>query len=400
MDLGRYFQEALRQLVSSKLRTFLAVLGILVGTASVVAMVSIGLLVQNNILKQFKAMGTNLLSISIQPKNYNNPNKSPFATLTIDSAKNIITASPNIKRVAPYVSSYGSVVYNGHELSGSAVGITPEMYDLAKLNLAKGRFLTYLDVTDNDYFCLIGHQLAMSIKKQGIANPIGTQIRLGQNIFTIVGVLKKWPINWFISADFDQSIIMPLNTAMAINNKAKISNVDVRILNTNLLEATQNAITQYIKVHTIDQQIRITSPKKMIETMEKQQQTMTIFLGLIGGISLLVGGIGVMNIMLVSVAERRREIGIRKAIGARQIDIQMQFLVESITLSLIGGLAGVLLGIVVTYIASLYSKWDFKIFLTPVAVGFFVSVMVGVFFGFYPAKKAAKLDPIASLRAE
>lgn len=400
MKMQQYFKSAIYQLAASKLRTFLAVLGILVGTASVVAMVSIGLLVQNNILKQFKAMGTNLLSVSVQPKNYNQPNNSPYAHLSIKSANNVINASRNIMKAAPYVSSYGAIIYDGHNLSGSTVGVSPTMYDLAKLSLAKGRYLSYLDANDNNFFCMIGHALLDDIKKQGILNPIGTQVRVGQSIFTIVGVLKKWPINWFISADFDRAIIIPLRTAMAINNKAKINNIDMRIKDTGKLAQTEAAVKAYVMANTEDQQVRITSPKSLIETMEKQQRTMTIFLGLIGSISLLVGGIGVMNIMLVSVAERRREIGIRKALGARQGDIQRQFLVESVTLSFIGGLSGVLLGVIITYIASLYSKWDFTLFLTPIVVGFVVSVLVGVFFGYYPAKKAAQLDPIQSLRAE
>jgi len=398
MDMSGYFKEALDQLASSKLRTFLAMLGILVGTASVVAMVSIGLLVQNNILQQFKQMGTNLLSISIQPSNYNTPNKSPYANLSIVKAKDMVTASDNILKVAPYVSSYGEVVYDGHSLNGGAVGISLAMFDLAKLHLATGRYLSFLDFTDNDYYCIIGNDLAKSIKKFGVSDPVGSQIRLGKTIFTIVGTLKKWPVNWFISADFDQSIIMPINTAMAINNKAKISNVDVRIKNTNLLEATKNAIKSYVKANTIDQQVRVTSPKSLIDTMEKQQRNITIFLGLIGSISLLVGGIGVMNIMLVSVMERRREIGIRKAIGARPRDIKLQFLVESVTLSLLGGVVGVILGVLITYVVSLYSKWEFILFLTPIAVGFFVSVLVGVFFGYYPASQASMMSPIDCLR--
>ncbi len=398
MEVKTHIREAFRQLTSSKLRAFLAVLGILVGTASVVAMVSIGRLAENQILLQFEQLGINLLSVSIYPANYNNASADPNANLSLDNANNLGTASSNIEMAAPYVSNYGSFSYQGKPLQGSSVGITPNMMNIASLSLASGRALSFLD--NNDYFCVIGSTLYQSIQQQGITNPIGTQIAIGSTIFTIVGVLNPWQTNWFFNTDFNSAALVPISTALSMQKDGKISNVALKINDTNLMTQTEAAITTYIQQHTIKQQVDIRSPKSIIDSMKQSSETMTLLLGLIGSISLIVGGIGVMNIMLVSVAERHKEIGIRLAIGAKQRDIQLQFLIESVTLSIFGGVAGMILGVVVTYGVSLYSKWVFSFFILPPVVGCLVSIMTGVFFGFYPARKASKLDPILTLRSE
>lgn len=395
MTLNSYFKEALRQLASAKLRAFLALLGLLVGTASVVAMVSIGKLAETQILSQFEQLGINLLSISVYSDN-SNTSTSPGIVLDQQSAAQLISASPNITQVAPYYNSYGNIVYNGTSLQGSSVGLTPAMMKIAKLSVAKGRALSFLD--NSNYYCVIGADLSNSIAEQGVANPVGSQIRVGNAIFTIVGILQSWPSNFFFNTDFNSAVIIPLGTAMALQKNPAISNIAVQIHDNSKLNQTQDAIKRYISAHTQDQQIQINSPKTIIDSMRKSSSTMTLLLGLIGSISLIVGGIGVMNIMLVSVAERQREIGIRLAIGARARDIQMQFLIEAVTLSILGGISGMLLGILVTYGVSLYSKWQFAFFVMPPIIGGLVSVMVGIFFGFYPARKASKLDPIITLR--
>ena len=398
MDIRTHTREAVRQLTSSKLRAFLAVLGILVGTASVVAMVSIGRLAENQILLQFEQLGINLLSVSVYSQSYGNPSANPNANLSLTDAENIAAVSTNISLVAPYLSTYGSIVYNGKSLQGSSVGITPAMMSIASLSLASGRALSFLDA--NNYFCVIGNQLAQSIEQQGTKNPIGAQITVGNSIFTIVGVLNPWQTNWFFNTDFNNAVLIPIATALSLQKSATISNVAIKINDTNLMSQTENQITQYVQQHTIKQQVNIRSPKSIIDSMKKSSETMTLLLGLIGSISLIVGGIGVMNIMLVSVAERHKEIGIRLAIGAKQRDIQLQFLIESVTLSIFGGVAGMVLGVLVTYGVSLYSKWTFSFFILPPLLGCIVSVLVGIFFGFYPARKASKLDPILTLRSE
>jgi putative ABC transport system permease protein len=395
LSIKTQITEALKHLAASKMRSFLAVLGILVGTASVVAMVSIGKLAENQILSQFKALGINLLSVSIYPKG---ESSNPFDALSLNNAITLKQASKNIENVAPYISNYGSITYDGHTLSGSSVGATPIIYKIAKLYQASGRPLSYLD--HNDYFCVIGSTIAQQIKARGVMNPIGKQIRVGSNYFTIVGTLHKWVVNFFFNTNFNTAILIPISTTMHINKTAVIRSVALKIKDTSIMQSTENEIKAYVAKHSIKQRVDVRSPKSLVDSMKKSSQTMTLLLGLIGSISLIVGGIGVMNIMLVSVAERHKEIGIRLAIGAKQRDIQMQFLVESITLSIFGGVTGMILGIVSTYFVALYSKWTFSLFLMPPLVGCFVSIMVGVFFGFYPAMKASKLDPIQTLRSD
>jgi len=398
LSLRTHTREALRQLLSSKLRAFLAVLGILVGTASVVAMVSIGQLAENEILSQFKSLGINLLSVSIFSNNYDQTQSNPMAGLSLQYAENLHTSSKNLILSAPYISSYGDVIYQGVEQNASTVGVTPSMVPMAKLSLNQGRLLSFVD--QGDYFCVIGSSLAQSLQKQNPNNLINTQIQVGDNIFTIAGILNPWPTNFFFNTDFNYAILIPISTALGMQKNNAVDNIALRVINTHLLPKTELEIKSYIKKHTIDQQVSIRSPKSLIDSMEKSSETMTILLGLIGGISLLVGGIGIMNIMLVSVAERHKEIGIRKAIGAKNKDIILQFLVEAIVLSIFGGVAGMLLGVLIAYIVALTKGWIFAIFLLPPLVGCLVTISVGIFFGFYPAYKASKLDPIQTLRSE
>lgn len=398
MNLKTHLREALRQLLSSKLRAFLAVLGILVGTASVVAMVSIGQLAENQILSQFKSLGINLLSVSIYNSDYSESNKNPAANLSLKAANTINTASKNILIAAPYVSTYGSLAYQGTSLDGSTVGVTSNMSEIAKLKLMDGRNLSFLD--HNDYYAVIGNALYHSILKTGVSNPIGTQIHVGGWIFTIVGVLKKWPENFFFNTDFNTAVLVPISTSLSMSKSAAINNVALRIDKTSQMAATEAALKTYISQHTISKRTDIRSPKSLIDSMQKSSETLTILLGLVGSISLLVGGIGIMNIMLVSVAERHREIGIRKAIGAKGKDIITQFLIESVVLSIFGGVAGMILGVAATYVVSIVKGWSFTVFFLPAIVGCLVTVFVGIFFGFYPAWKASKLDPIETLRSD
>ena len=394
MRISTHINEALRQLTASKLRAFLAMLGIMVGTASVVAMVSIGKLAEDQILSQFTKLGINLLSVNISSSG---GNVVASNTLSTHHAQAIPQAITNVSDVAPYFISFGQIVYQGNRLEGSSVGVTPAIFDLAKLTLLHGRRLSFLD--KNDYYCVIGNKLYQKILSTH-SHVLGTQIEVGKMIFTIVGVLAPWPSNFFFQSDFNSAVIIPLQTALKTLNNAQISNLAIRVHDTTLIHHTEQQIKQYIQQHTYGETATIQSPKSLIDSMQSSSNTMTLLLGMIGSISLLVGGIGVMNVMLVSVAERHREIGLRLAIGARQQDIQMQFLIESITLAIFGGLSGMLLGIAVTLGVSLYSHWHFHLYLLPPLVGALISILVGVFFGFYPARKASKLNPIQTLRSE
>lgn len=396
MRITSHIQESLRQLLHAKLRSFLAVLGILVGTASVVAMVSIGQLAENQILSQYRQLGINLLSITAYATQQNQ-NMNPYAVITLAKTNDLKKVDPNIIELAPYITSYGNIIFRGQSVEGSTVGVSASIQAIAKLQLAAGRFISFLD--GRNQYCVIGSSIAKNI---GLTpqETLGKQIRIGQTIFTIVGVLKKWPENFFFSTDFNQSILIPIESALAIRKSIAINNIALQLKNASEESATAKKVKNYLQNHTTNLQIDIHSPQSLIKSMESSSNTMTLLLGLIGSISLLVGGIGVMNIMLVSVSERHREIGIRLAIGACQRDIQLQFLIEAGSLSLFGGIGGMIIGIIATYIVSLYSHWTFSFLLWPPMLGGAVSTLTGIFFGFYPAYKASKLDPISTLRSE
>ncbi len=214
----------------------------------------------------------------------------------------------------------------------------------------------------------------------------------------MVGVADKWPENSFFNEDVNRSVLIPIDMSMVLEKNAQIRNVIMRLQKNANPDQTQNEIKQFIHGNAPELKIFFRSAKELIASMKSQQKIFTLLLGMIGGISLLVGGIGVMNVMLVSVAERRREIGIRKAIGARRKDIRALFLFEAIALALFGGIVGVILGVTVSLVIAYFADWGFGIYLMPPLIGFIVSTATGVFFGFYPAHRASKLDPIETLR--
>jgi putative ABC transport system permease protein len=384
--------------MTSKLRTFLAVLGILVGTASVVAMVSGGKLATRQALAQFKSLGTNLLSVQVNQAQSGSGSASSKVKLTLQQADGIKTISPAIQQVAPYTSLYVPITYHGHTLNGSILGVTHSMAPVMKIKIAKGRFISFLDRFEK--FCVIGQSMAQSMKQYTVKSLIGQQIDLHGNFFTIIGIAKKWTPNSFLYADVNQSLLIPIQVSNQLSKYAQINSIIFRLGKGVDLKGLQAAITNYFNENVPGKQLYFQSAQQLIQSMQKQQSILTVFLGFIGSISLLVGGIGVMNIMLVSVTERKREIGIRLAIGAKRRDIRLMFLIESVMLSLFGGIVGVLLGILISFIIADFKGWAFTVFWLPPTIGFVVSMFTGVFFGFYPAYKASKLDPIETLRTD
>jgi putative ABC transport system permease protein len=398
LKLNHYIKEGFANLFSSKLRSVLALLGILVGTASVVAMVSGGELATNEALKQFKTLGTDLLAVSINDAPDQENKKSITENLNLHNANQIITADKHILNIAPYTQVFNPLQFNGHEINGSILGVTDSFAPIIHINVAKGRFISVLD--GYALYCVIGAKIYEEIKEVTLMDPIGQQMQLGKDYFTIVGVLKPWPENSFVYANMDYSVLIPILTSTAMSQYASINNIILRLSPNADIEKVQANITQYVNQNVTNKRLFYRSAKELIARMAKQSQILTVFLGLIGSISLLVGGIGVMNIMLVSVVERKREIGIRLAVGANRSNIRALFLIEAIMLSLIGGILGVLIGVFISYVMALCWHWHFIFFIWPPVIGFSVSVATGIFFGFYPAYKAAQLDPIQALRAE
>ncbi len=402
MTITNSIVDALANLRASKLRSFLAILGILIGTGSVVTLISSGELATQTALAQFKSLGTNLLSVSmyqqVQQSKQQSENTQAYQTLTVNNAKNIITVDNNILMVAPYTSSYAQNSVDGHNLNASVIGATQNLAHAIKITLLQGRFISDLDHYSN--YCVIGHDVYKTMQHYGISNPIGKQIRSGNTIFTIVGIANRWPENSFFDQSINQSIIIPIQTSLVLNKYTQINNIVFRLKASATIPPIKIAIQHYLSTVAPGNSVFIRSAQELISKMQSQQQTFTLLLGIIGGISLLVGGIGVMNIMLVSVVERRREIGIRRAVGAKKRDILLLFVVESTTLSLFGGILGVIFGILASLIIAEFSHWKFTLFLTPPILGFVVSASIGIFFGYYPAYRASQLDPIDALRSE
>lgn len=397
MPIISHCQQALVNVAAAKLRSFLAVLGILVGTAAVVALISCGQLATEKALEQFKSLGTDLLAISIYQKA---PNKSQgdVNSLSVDQWQQVVDRIPYVLKIAPYSTAYQPMSFQGKLMQGVVIGADQELADVVHIRMKQGRFVSFL--TPFEHYCVIGDGLAKQIGQISLDDPLGKQIRIGQALYTIIGVASHWKENGFFNEDINQSVIIPIVGMPLISKDVRINNAVMLLKPDSPIDAVIDEIKQGISAISPKLNVFARSAKQIIASMESQGRIFTLLLAVIGGISLLVGGIGIMNVMLVSVSERKKEIGIRKAVGARNGDIQALFLAESIMLSLLGGVFGVILGLVFTWIVSYFSGWHFFVYLMPPAAGFLVSVCTGIFFGFYPARRAAKLEPVVSLRSE
>ena len=400
MKYIEHAKEGLTNLFFSKLRSALALLGVLVGTASVVAMVLGGELATNEALKQFKSLGTDLLAVSINSSS-NDASKGSSGkaeNLTLPQAIGVSSADNEMLEVAPYTQIFHPIFYNGSPINGMILGVTNSFSNIVQIKMKRGRFISIVDKFA--FYCVVGREVYDAMKKISMQDPIGQQLQIGKNIFVVVGVADSWPENSFVYANIDRSIMVPLLASTVLSKYASIDNIIVRLSPHASIAAIEEKITQYFNQIVSGKQVSFRSAQELIARMKKQSDILTVFLGLIGSVSLIVGGIGVMNIMLVSIVERRREIGIRLAVGAKRSDISGLFLMEAVMLSLVGGVLGVLIGMVIAFIISWVWNWEFTLFLFPPLAGFSVSVAVGIFFGFYPAHLASKLNPIDALRSE
>lgn len=391
--LKHHILESLQNLRLFKLRSTLALLGILIGTAAVVALISSSQLATQHALAQFDNLGTDLFAITLQSP----PDSTNTHHLTLAQIAQIKQSLPEILTAAPYTMDFSAIFYDGKAVQGNVIGVTSVLADITNIQMAQGRFISTLD--KRPYFCVIGDTIAQRIHDQH-TNPIGEQIRIGEHYFTIIGVARRWPENMFFNLDLNEAVMIPIETAFTLNASAAITNLVFKfspdVDNAHTQQQIQDSLQQLLpQVKWFSR-----SAKELIHSMQQQRQTFHLLLTAIGSIALVVGGIGIMNVMLVSVVERRREIGIRMAVGAKRRDIQHMFLVESVVLSVAGGGLGIMVGILVSFLIALFSQWVFHFYVLPPLIGFSVSVLVGIFFGFYPAYLAARLKPIEVLRLE
>jgi len=398
MDLTRHIIEALINLSKSKLRSFLAILGILVGTGSVVALITSSQLATAHALAQFKTLGTNMLAMDIRQEG-GQPKSQQHSKLKLKDIAVIKNASPDIEIVAPYTYLYQSAYYKGKSLNSQAtLGADKSLVTVAKMYLAKGRYVSLLD--RSGFFCDVGSNIAKQMRNYGAKKIIGNQIRIGRYYLTVVGILKPWKPNFFLYAQINNGIIIPIETSFLMSKYSQITSMLVRFKKDAPVNDVKDALQGVMAGLLPTEKVSFRTPEQIIKVIKTSKATYNNLLIFVGSISLIVGAIGVMNIMLVSVVERRREIGVRMAIGAQGIDIMLMFLIEAIVLTVFGGIVGILIGLGFSYALAYFSGWEFKFFLLPPVLGFVVSVMVGIISGFYPAWQASRLDPIETLQSE
>ncbi|MEI8354744.1 MAG: ABC transporter permease [Deltaproteobacteria bacterium] len=404
MIIRANIKEALKSLMSAKQRTLLALIGIVIGIGSVIAMVSVGHIVQVESLRQFKEMGTDLISIE---KDDGSDSSSPGiggARATKSSIKladvlGMTAGCSAITVVAPSVNVSGQASYGGKNIPNSRLmGVTESFRDINKLRISQGGFISDLDAQSQ--FCVIGSNVATAIRKQGCGNIIGEKLKVGEKVYTIVGVTENVPESGMRNFSPNDALCVHISTALRSSKGSGISNIIARVSAGTTNNIAREQVMAYFKSKNSTLSLKVSSPEEIIAQMEKQMRMITLLMGAVGSISLIVGGVGVMNVMLVSVSERRREIGIRRALGAKRGDISGQFLIESVILSMMGGTLGILLGVGASYLVSLFAHWNFLFSFKAILLGVGVSNVVGIFSGYYPARQASMMDPIVALKSD
>ena len=389
-------KEAVASLLSSKQRSFLALIGISIGIGSVIAMISVGTIVKEESAKQFQRMGTDILAIR-NASEESKARRGKAATIGLPDALGL-SSIPDIDAAAPYIYSSGQAAISGRTTARAhVVGVTSTFGEIAKLEVEEGRLISDLD--RRRYYGVVGSELAAAMRAAGDGRIVGETIKIDDVVYTVVGVLRsglKGPREFRMS----RAVLIPISTAQRVLGYSDIRRILARTNPHTHYVAAMAEVRNYFRRKSADLSLKIDSPKTLIEQMHDQMRLFTLLLGAVGGISLLVGGIGIMNVMLISITERRLEIGIRRALGARRRDIQGQFLIESIILSLLGGAIGVALGIGASYVICQFTNWTFVIPAMSIVLGVGVASAVGLFFGYYPAWQAARLDPIAALRGK
>ena len=396
---------ALRALRRNKMRSALTALGIIIGVASVVAMVAVGNGARNRIESQVAALGQNVLMIFSGNRRSGGVNAGlgSASTLTLADAAAIVREVQDVAAISPEISTTTQAVANGRNWSTTLAGESPDYLKIRDWKLAGGAMFTVRDVRASAKVAVIGSKTAAELF--GPLNPIGQTVRMNNIPFVIIGLLTSKGAGMG-GQDQDDRLIIPYTTAMKrVTGDKYPRSVILQISDSDRINVAQQQIVSLLRQrHRLaegrDDDFNILNQKEMADTVGNISTVITLFLGSIASMSLVVGGIGIMNIMLVSVTERTREIGIRMAVGAQAYDILLQFLIEAITLSLIGGVIGVLTGVSASRLASMFAGFTAVVSPGSLILAFTVSFAIGVFFGFYPARKAASLDPIEALRYE
>jgi putative ABC transport system permease protein len=399
---------ALRALMANKLRSILTMLGIIIGVGAVVALLSIGQGATASITSSVEGLGSNLVIVA-PGRLFNREGGSQNAKLYYSDYEAIAANGTNMNLIVPMYQTMGTVKYNDKDTQLSLAGVTEDYAAVRAYKLAQGRFIDAIDRNQNSQVAVLGSQTASDLF--GNLSPIGQRIKIDSVSFDVIGVLEPKGSGGFGSED--DIVLIPLETGYTKLFGSTAEDSGKRLISRIFISASDSKVVNDVmaqinfllrKLHGLapgtDDDFSVVSQSDFLSTLSAISTTLTVFLGAIAAISLLVGGIGIMNIMLVSVTERTREIGLRKAVGAKRSTILFQFLVETITLSVIGGLLGILLGGTIAYIFTALNLITAHLSMDTLALAFFFATAVGVFFGIYPAMRASSLRPIEALRYE
>ena len=413
MNYSNLFKIALRAIAANKMRSFLTALGIIIGVASVITMLAIGQGSKKSIQANIAEMGSNMIMIS--PGADRGPggvrqDASSMETLKLTDYQALKDECNYIKGISPTVNSSGQWIYGNNNTPSSIYGVNLDYLDIRQLSVSDGEMFTEADIKASAKVCVLGQTIVDNLFPDG-SDPVGRVVRFNSIPFRVVGVLKKKGYN-SMGMDQDDLALAPYTTVKKrILAQTYLGGITCSAITEGVTDQATEEITKILRrTHKLkdatdtteadSDDFNIRSQEELASMMNSTTDMLTILLGCVAGISLIVGGIGIMNIMYVSVTERTREIGLRMSVGARGVDILNQFLIEAILLSVTGGLIGVLLGVGASYAVNLVAHWPISIQPWSIIMSFAVCTFTGVFFGWYPAKKAAQLDPIEAIRYE
>lgn len=406
MNLTNLFKIALRALNNNKMRAFLTMLGIIIGVASVITMLAIGQGSKQSIQQQISEMGSNMIMIhpGADMRGGVRQDASAMQTLKLEDYQSIRDEAVYVSAVSPTVNSSGQLIYKANNTPSSVYGVNQDYLTIRQLSIQDGEMFTDQDILTSAKVCIVGKTVTDNLFPGG-EDPIGKVIRFNSIPFRIIGTLKSKGYN-SMGMDQDDVVLAPYTTIMKrILAVTYLQGINCSALTEDMTDKATDEITEILRRnHKLkdgdDDNFTIRSQQELSTMLSSTTDLMTILLACIAGISLIVGGIGIMNIMYVSVTERTREIGLRMSVGARGIDILSQFLIEAILISITGGIIGVIIGIGASFAVKAIAHWPIYIQSWSVALSFAVCTVTGIFFGWYPAKKASELDPIEAIRYE
>ena len=412
MNYTNLLKIALRAIAANKTRSFLTALGIIIGIASVITMLAVGQGTKQSIQANIAEMGSNMIMISpgADRRGGVRQEASSMETLKLTDYETIKDECKYIKAVSPMVSSSGQFIYGNENTPSTIYGVNQDYLEIRQISVADGEVFTDSEVKTSAKVCILGQTVVDNLFPDG-SDPIGKVVRFNSIPFRVIGVLKKKGYN-SMGMDQDDLVLAPYTAVMKrILAQTYLSGIQCSAITEGATDkATEEISTILRRNHKLkeatetteadEDDFTIRSQEELASMMNSTTDMLTILLGCVAGISLVVGGIGIMNIMYVSVTERTREIGLRMSVGARGMDILNQFLIEAILLSVTGGIIGVVLGIGASYSIKLFAHWPIAIQAWTIVMSFAVCTFTGVFFGWHPAKKAAQLDPIEAIRYE